>query len=91
MDSSAGAFNVHLMTIGDLISNNRTSYYSSSAAVGDGAAATAASSASAGSAPTPGYGLLSTVLISAALLFIVVGTVVGNILVCTAVCLVRRL
>ncbi|EFX84052.1 hypothetical protein DAPPUDRAFT_23299, partial [Daphnia pulex] len=34
---------------------------------------------------------LSTILISAALLFIIVGTVVGNILVCVAVCLVRRL
>jgi hypothetical protein len=37
------------------------------------------------------YSLTQTILISAALLFIIVGTVVGNILVCTAVCLVRRL
>ncbi|XP_046455515.1 5-hydroxytryptamine receptor 1-like [Daphnia pulex] len=37
------------------------------------------------------YSLTETILISAALLFIIVGTVVGNILVCVAVCLVRRL
>lgn len=38
-----------------------------------------------------GYGFLETVLISGVLLIIIVGTIVGNILVCTAVCLVRRL
>ena len=38
-----------------------------------------------------GYGFLEMVLISGALLIIIVGTIVGNILVCTAVCLVRRL
>jgi hypothetical protein len=37
------------------------------------------------------YSLTETILISAALLFIIVGTVVGNILVCVAVCLVHRL
>lgn len=37
------------------------------------------------------YSLTETVLISAALLIIIVGTIIGNILVCTAVCLVRRL
>jgi hypothetical protein len=37
------------------------------------------------------YSLTETILISAVLLFIIVGTVVGNILVCVAVCLVRRL
>ena len=37
------------------------------------------------------YSLTETVLISAALLIIIIGTIVGNILVCVAVCLVRRL
>lgn len=42
-------------------------------------------------APAQSYSLTETLLISAALLIIIVGTIVGNILVCTAVCLVRRL
>ena len=41
--------------------------------------------------PKESYGLLETILLSGALLVIIVGTIVGNILVCTAVCLVRRL
>lgn len=41
--------------------------------------------------PKESYGLLETILLSGALLIIIVGTIVGNILVCTAVCLVRRL
>lgn len=45
----------------------------------------------AGTGSTESYSLTETVLISAALLIIIVGTIVGNILVCTAVCLVRRL
>jgi hypothetical protein len=85
MDPSAGGWNVHLMTIGEAI-NNRTSYYSNLAAEEDGATNRITSSS-----PSAGYSLVSTILISAALLFIIVGTVVGNILVCTAVCLVRRL
>lgn len=37
------------------------------------------------------YSLMETVALSAVLLVIIVGTIVGNILVCVAVCLVRRL
>ena len=37
------------------------------------------------------YSLIETVALSAVLLVIIVGTIVGNILVCVAVCLVRRL
>ena len=43
------------------------------------------------SAMLASYSLTETILISAALLTIIFGTIIGNILVCTAVCLVRRL
>ena len=41
--------------------------------------------------PTESYSLMETIALSAVLLVIIVGTIVGNILVCVAVCLVRRL
>lgn len=82
--SMAGQWNVHLMTIGDII-NNQTSYYSSDdgQTTGPSLVSTIASAMN--------HSLIETVMISIALLAIIVGTVVGNVLVCIAVCLVRRL
>ncbi|EFX84053.1 hypothetical protein DAPPUDRAFT_315159 [Daphnia pulex] len=57
----------------------------------DGSTNTIAIGGSGGGGMIENYSLTETILISAALLFIIVGTVVGNILVCVAVCLVRRL
>lgn len=66
------------------LDNRSSANFEEAAGSGDGALLIDA-------APDAGHTLAETILISAALLIIIVGTIVGNILVCTAVCLVRRL